>query len=138
MKQTLLAIGIAISFTASGQGNNLLLDTVHYARQTYYEGKQIRLGEGVKTDKTFAYVMIGRNVDSLKALPQGYARSLVTVELVYKNDFGYVIIASEPKGLKETDDLIYIKVEHALYNKELTPSKHEEFQGSPVARQEIN
>jgi hypothetical protein len=136
MKQIILTSIIAfISHNFYGQGNNLILDTVYYGSQTYYAGKDLRLGEGTGDNKSFAHIMIGPNTDSLRSLPQGYAKSIVKVDLVYKNDFGYVIIASEPRGLKETADRIYIKVEHALFNKELDITKRGDLQTAALTIQ---
>ncbi len=45
-----------------------------------------------------------------------------------------MVIASEPNGVRERDERIFIKVEHALYNRELTAGYVSELTPTAVAK----
>jgi hypothetical protein len=118
MKQILLLLAIYISSSAFAQNTILVLDTLHFANTKYYEGQKIRLGQGTNSTKDFSFISAGKKIDSLAPLPASFAMETLTIRLVYKNDFGYVIVASQAPD-SDKDGYILIRVEQALTSKEM-------------------
>ena len=114
--------------SAVAQNTILVLDTLQYAQTKYYEGQQISLGQGTHSSKDFSYVSAGKKIDSLAPLPASFAKETLTIQLVYKNDFGFVIVASPSSADPGKDGYILIRVKEALMSKELlvpTPFRRE-------------
>jgi hypothetical protein len=107
-----------MSFDVTAQNVNLVLDTISYKDVKFYEGQEIMLGKSFAGDSIFSNVMTGPKIDSLEVLPAAFANQPLKVALLYKNDFGYVIVASPPEGAS-LRKLIFIRVEQALSSREL-------------------
>jgi hypothetical protein len=122
MKHILHFIFLLAFIQSSAQTVNLVLDTLRFADAKYYEGQQIQLGNGTNATKDFTHIKTGKTIDSLISLPAAFANQTVTVEMVYKNDFGFVIVASTP-GKPNKQDYILIRVEQALSSRELMKPK---------------
>jgi hypothetical protein len=129
MKHFLLLVGVITIYNSEGQTVNLILDTIQYGDMKYYEGKRIRLGKGIAEANQFAHIKMGEHIDSLLPLPASFANQTLKVETVYKNEHGYVIVASAPENFKDVG-YILIRVEQAL-------ASHELMQPKGISRQAI-
>lgn len=117
MKHLLLLTALLGYLDSRGQNVNLVLDTIQYANIKYYEGQKIRLGQGTDEKKEFTHIKTGKNIDSLIPLPSFYANKTITIQMVYKNDHGFVIVAAPLENSE--NKVILIRVEQALSSKEL-------------------
>ncbi len=118
MKHLLHILLLLVVFKSTGQAQALVYDTIRLADATYYEGQKIQLGAGTSDSKNFSYINTGKSIDSLIALPAAWANETLTVEMLYRNEFGFVIVASPPHK-DENVPYILIRVEHALLSREL-------------------
>ncbi len=121
MKHFLQLFTLLGFMTASSQTVNLVLDTLQFADTKYYEGQKIMLGSGSHSTKDFTHIKTGKHIDSLIPLPAAYANETLKVEMVFKNDFGFVIVASPENAARQ--QFILIRVEHALSSRELMKPK---------------
>lgn len=122
MKHILHILLLMAFVNTSGQIVNTVYDTISVSDAIYYEGQKIQLGQGTNASKNFSYIQTGKTIDSLIPLPAAWANQVLTIEMVYQNEFGFVIVAS-PSQKSESAPYILIRVEHALLTKELMKPK---------------
>ncbi len=112
----LTIICLMITFSAiSQEPAKIENDTLYYAGQKYWEGKEIRMGYGSAQNKDFAFINFSSGLSASPA-GAGWSKSVIKIDKLYKQQ-GKCYIRGKIKGLAMNKAIV--DIEGAIDNKEL-------------------
>jgi hypothetical protein len=93
-------------------------DTAYYLNHSYYIGDTIQLAYGSGTDKDFAFVLFGGDMQGYKPLKSEHSKNSLVIDKVYTRK-GKVTIRAKDIDYNAGINKLFIDLEGAIDNKEL-------------------
>lgn len=115
MKILLLSLTLISLSAISQEPAKIENDTLYYAGQKYWEGKEIRMGYGSAQNKDFAFINFSSGLSASPA-GAGWSKSVIKIDKIYKQQ-GKCYIRGKIKGLAMNKAIV--DIEGAIDNKEL-------------------
>lgn len=98
-------------------------DTLYYAAQKFWVGKEVTLSYGSSSTREFAFVIIGSGLGGTSHLESGWAKSIVKIDKVTILQ-GKYFARGKLVGTKGMGPMkVFINIEGAVDNKELKPDE---------------